>query len=97
MSKKEVFRKCIVTNKIISTDKMVRIVKNKENNFFLDDNKSIQGRGAYITDEFKLIMQALERKSLNRTFKSNISNDVYGNLKQEVKKYEENKNQKKQK
>ncbi|MGL6125176.1 MAG: YlxR family protein [Metamycoplasmataceae bacterium] len=94
MSKKEIFRKCIVTNKIINIDNMIRIVRDKNNNFFLDTNKDIQGRGAYITNEFKLIAQALEKKSLNRTFKSNISNDVYNNLKEEVKKYEENKSKK---
>ncbi|MGL5732526.1 MAG: YlxR family protein [Metamycoplasmataceae bacterium] len=94
MSRKEIFRKCIVTNKIINVDKMIRIVRDKNNNFFLDKDKNIQGRGAYITNEFELIMQALDRKSLNRTFKSNIPNDVYNSLKQEVKENEENKNQK---
>lgn len=99
MSKKEIFRRCIVTNKIININQMIRIVKNKENKFFLEfseNNKHIQGRGAYVINEFEAIMQALERKILNRTFKSNISSDVYDNLKQEVKKYEEIKNQKKQ-
>ncbi|MGL5617741.1 MAG: YlxR family protein [Metamycoplasmataceae bacterium] len=92
MSRKEIFRKCIVTNKIININNMIRIVKDKNNNFFLDKDKNIQGRGAYITNEFELIMQALDKKSLNRTFKSNIPNDVYNCLKQEVKENEENKN-----
>ncbi len=92
MSKKEILRKCIVTNKIIDVNQLVRIVKDKEDNVFLDKEQHAQGRGAYITDEFKLIMQALERKMLNRAFKTNISKDVYDKLKQEAKKYEENKN-----
>ncbi|MGL5205741.1 MAG: YlxR family protein [Metamycoplasmataceae bacterium] len=94
MSRKKIFRKCIITNKIINVDNMIRIVRDKNNNFFLDINKNIQGRGAYITNEFGLIMQALEKKSLNRTFRSNIPNDVYNSLKQEVKENEENKNKK---
>ncbi|MGL5591832.1 MAG: YlxR family protein [Metamycoplasmataceae bacterium] len=94
MSKKEIFRKCIITNKIINVNDMIRIVRDKNNNFFIDINKNIQGRGAYITNEFELIMQALEKKILNKTFRSNISNDVYSSLKQEVKENEENKSKK---
>ncbi len=91
---KQIFRKCIITNKIINVDEMIRVVKDKDNNIFLDKEKHIPGRGAYITKEFKLIMHALERKLLNRTFKTNISIDVYNRLKQEVKIYEEIKNKK---
>ncbi|MGL5205282.1 MAG: YlxR family protein [Metamycoplasmataceae bacterium] len=94
MSNKEIFRKCIVTNKVININNMIRIVRDKNNNFFLDKDKNIPGRGAYITNEFELIIQALEKKSLNRTFKSNISNNVYNSLRQEVKENEENKEQK---
>jgi hypothetical protein len=92
MNKKEILRKCIVTNRVIDVNEMIRVVKDKEDNIFLDYNKHIQGRGAYITNEFKLIIQALERKMLNRAFKANISKDVYDKLKQEAIKYEENKN-----
>ncbi len=92
MSKKEILRKCIVTNKVTNINNMIRIVKDKENNIFLDNNMHLQGRGAYITNEIKLIIQALERKVLNRAFKTNISKDVYDKLKQEVKKNEEIKN-----
>ena len=92
MSKKEILRKCIVTNKVTHINNMIRIVKDKEDNIFLDNDHHMQGRGAYITNEFKLIIQALERKVLNRAFKTNISKDVYDKLKQEVKKNEEIKN-----
>ncbi len=92
MSNKEILRKCIVTNKVTHINNMIRIVKDKEDNIFLDNDNHMQGRGAYITNEFKLIIQALERKVLNRAFKTNISKDVYDKLKQEVKKNEEIKN-----
>ncbi len=92
MNKKKVFRKCIVTNKIINIDEMIRFVKDNNNNIFLDNQKKIMGRGAYITKEFSLIIHAIERKLLNKTFKTNISIDVYDRLKQEVKIYEEIKN-----
>lgn len=92
MNKKIIFRKCISTNKIVSTNEMIRIVRDKNNNFFLEQNNYIQGRGAYILNDLKTINHALERKLLNKTFKTNISNDVYDKLKKEVNEYGKIKN-----
>lgn len=94
MNKKNIFRKCIATNKIININEMIRIVRDKNNSFFLEKDKYIQGRGAYIYNDFKIINQTLERKLLNKTFKTNISNHTYDELKKEVNKYDKIKNKK---
>ncbi|MDK2819606.1 MAG: YlxR family protein [Mycoplasmataceae bacterium] len=95
MNNKEILRKCIVTNQILNINQMIRIVKDKNGLFFFDNERKIQGRGAYVLDDIDKIYLMLKKKLLNKTFKSNISNSVYIMLKQEVEKYEETKTEKK--
>ncbi len=97
MSNNDIFRKCIVTNKITNINKMIRIVRDKNNKIFLENDVHIQGRGAYIINDFTIIINVLEKKILNKTFKTNISNDVYNELKKEVNQNDKIKNKEQQK
>lgn len=95
MNNREILRKCIVTNRVINTNEMIRIARDKNGLFFFDSERKIQGRGAYVLDDIEKMHLMLKKKLLNKTFKSNISNSVYIALKQEVEKYEEKKFKKK--
>lgn len=59
---------------------LIRIVKNKEGDIFIDKTGKENGRGAYICDNITCLEQAIKTKSLQRTFEMNITEEVYENL-----------------
>lgn len=71
-------RKCIVTNEIVSTDELIRIVKLKDGNYEI--NNSAKGRGAYVKNDVNLIETIRVKKVLNRSFKTQVPNHVYDEL-----------------
>lgn len=83
MPKKIPLRMCIVCKEMKSKKEMLRIVKNAENNIFLDFKGKSSGRGAYICDNENCINECIKRKMLNRVFKTNISDDIYNAIKEE--------------
>lgn len=84
MKKKIPLRKCIVCNERKEKRNLIRIVKNKEDNVFVDYNGKANGRGAYICNTKECIEKALKTKAFNKAFKSNIKDEVYTSLKEEL-------------
>lgn len=74
-------RKCIVCNDRKEKKDLIRIVKNKEGHIFIDTNGKSNGRGAYICNTEECFEKAFKTKALNKAFKTNISNEVYEELK----------------
>ena len=83
MSKKRKIpqRKCIVTNEMKPKKEMMRIVRNKENEVFIDPTGKKNGRGAYISMDEMVIERAREEKLLEKTFKIEIDPSIYEQLK----------------
>lgn len=81
-------RKCIACQEKSDKKALIRIVKNKENEIFFDPTSKANGRGAYICKEMACLEKAIKSKALNRAFKTEISPEVYENLKTELKKIE---------
>ena len=81
-------RKCIVCQDRDSKKELMRIVKNKEGEIFIDLTKKANGRGAYICESVECLEKAIKTKALNRAFKVEVSNEVYENLLAELKSYE---------
>lgn len=82
-------RKCVVCNDRDSKRSLLRIVKTKEGEIFLDLTGKANGRGAYICASAECIEKAVKTRALNRAFKMEISQEVYDKLKEELKKHEE--------
>lgn len=82
-------RKCVVCNDRDSKRSLLRIVKTKEGEIFLDLTGKSNGRGAYICASAECIEKAVKTRALNRAFKMEISQEVYDKLKEELKKHEE--------
>lgn len=74
-------RKCIVTNEMKPKKEMMRIVRNKENEVFIDPTGKKNGRGAYISMDEMVIERAKEEKLLEKTFKVEIDPAIYEQLK----------------
>lgn len=82
-------RKCIVCSDRTDKKKLMRIVKNKEGEIFIDPTFKANGRGAYICESMECLEKAIKTKALNRAFKIEISQSVYDGLKEELGKIEE--------
>lgn len=57
-------RKSVVSNEVIDKRDLLRIVKNKEGEIFIDPTGKANGRGAYIKLDNAEALEAKRRKSL---------------------------------
>lgn len=81
-------RKCIACQERDSKKGLIRIVKNKEGEIFLDPTGRANGRGAYICKSSECLQKAIKSKALNRAFKMEVPDEVYEHLLVELKEYE---------
>lgn len=81
-------RKCIACQERDSKKGLIRIVKNKEGQIFLDPSGKASGRGAYICKDVECLKKAIKTKALNKSFKIEVPNEVYENLLKELESYE---------
>lgn len=73
-------RKCIVTQEQLPKKELIRIVRNKENEVFIDTTGKQNGRGAYIQLKADVIKKAQAKKLLDRHLDTNVSDDIYDEL-----------------
>lgn len=78
-------RTCIGCNEIKLKKELIRIVKNKEGQIFIDKTGKANGRGAYICDNIECLEKAIKTKRLERTFETNIDAKLYEELKNTLK------------
>lgn len=79
--RKQPQRKCIVTNEMKPKKSMIRIVRNKDKEVFIDPTGKLNGRGAYLTIDEAIIERAQAEKVLEKTFQVNIDPAIYDQLK----------------
>ncbi|CDQ19705.1 hypothetical protein SAMN05192559_103356 [Halobacillus karajensis] len=84
-SKKQPLRKCVVTQEMVPKQQLIRVVRNKEGEVFVDDTGKKNGRGAYLTKDIHVIEQAEKQQVLNRHLKAKIDTSIYEELKAKVK------------
>lgn len=77
----EPIRTCIVCKTKGTKDNFVKIVKNKDGSFGIEQDKKLDGRGAYICKCADCIEKCEKTKALNRAFKTSVPACVYGELK----------------
>ena len=78
--KKIPLRRCVVTKEQLPKSELLRIVKNKENEVFVDLTGKANGRGAYIKKDVNVLKTAKDRKILERALEIQISEEVYEEL-----------------
>lgn len=79
--KKIPLRRCVVTKEQLPKSELLRIVKNKENEVFVDLTGKANGRGAYIKKDIDVLNTAKNKKILERVLEVQISEDVYEEVK----------------
>ncbi len=69
MNKKVPLRTCIITREKLPKKDLIRIVKNKDGEVQLDLEFKLNGRGAYIKKDKKVIAKAIEKNQIQRALK----------------------------
>ena len=87
-TKKVPQRKCIACQDRDNKKELIRIVKNKEGEIFIDLTGKANGRGAYICKDSECLKKSIKGKALNRAFKMEVPNEVYEKLLAELEAYE---------
>lgn len=77
-------RKCIVTKEMKPKEELIRVVRNKEGEVFVDPTGKMNGRGAYLSKDIDVIEQAKATGVLNEQFKEKIDDKIYDTLKEMV-------------
>ena len=80
----ESLRMCIACREMKDKRQLVRIVKNKDNEIFIDSTGKKNGRGAYICKSETCISKMQKQKLLNKTFKTNVSDEIYSQIKEQI-------------
>ncbi|MDO5300949.1 MAG: YlxR family protein [Tissierellia bacterium] len=84
--KKVPMRKCIGCGEQRPKKELIRVIKNKENEVFVDLTGKANGRGAYIDRDPQCLAKAIKSKALNRAFHMEIPKETYDEL---VKEFED--------
>ena len=71
---------CIACRQMKDKRDLLRIVKDKEGNISVDLSGKKNGRGAYICKDKTCLEKLKKQKSLNKAFKTNVSEDVYNEI-----------------
>ena len=80
----ESLRMCIACREMKDKRQLIRIVKNKDNEIFIDSTGKKNGRGAYICKNETCISKMQKQKLLNKTFKTNVSDEIYSQIKEQI-------------
>ncbi|WP_077326201.1 RNase P modulator RnpM [Virgibacillus siamensis] len=73
-------RKCIVTNEMKPKKDLIRVVRNKEGDVFVDPTGKKNGRGAYLSQDRNVIEKAKKTGILNRQLNAEIDLSIFDEL-----------------
>src|SRR5699024_2658548 len=73
-------RKCLVTQELKPKEDLIRLVKTKDNEIFIDPTGKVNGRGAYLSYNKDVILKAQEENKLAQAFKMKINTEIYDEL-----------------
>lgn len=78
--KKIPLRTCIGCKEKKPKKELVRIVKNKDGEIFIDRTGKADGRGAYICDSAECLEKIIKSKRLEKVLEITIPEEVYNKL-----------------
>lgn len=81
MQKRKIpMRKCIASQEMKPKKEMVRVVRNKEGEVFLDPSGKKNGRGAYISLDPELVKKAKEKDMISQALNATVKDEFYEEL-----------------
>lgn len=75
---------CIVCREHSDKKTLVRIVRNKNGEIFLDKTGKANGRGAYVCTSAECVEKLKKTRTLNRAFKCEIPTEVYDMIGEQI-------------
>lgn len=78
--KKEILRKCVASNEVKNRNDLFRIVKTPTGAVKVDFTYKLNGRGAYLSKDKDIILNAKKKKVLNRALETEVSDEIYDYL-----------------
>ncbi|MBM7716446.1 YlxR family protein [Siminovitchia sp. FSL H7-0308] len=73
-------RKCVATGEMKPKKEMIRIVRSKEGEISVDVTGKKSGRGAYLSKDREVIMNARRKNILANHLQADVTDDVYEEL-----------------
>lgn len=73
-------RTCVVTKEKLEKKDLIRVVRNNENEVFVDVTGKANGRGAYIKKDLEVLEKAKNSKILERHLETKIDDKIYDEL-----------------
>lgn len=80
-TKKIPLRSCVVSKEKLPKQELIRVVKNKDNEVFIDLTGKANGKGAYIKKDLAILEKAIKTKALEKHLETKIENNIYEELK----------------
>ena len=81
-------RKCLGCNQSKDKKELIRVVRNADGEISIDMTGKKPGRGAYICNDVNCLKAARKGKRLERAFETQISDEIYDRLEQEITSHE---------
>ncbi|MFB1098585.1 RNase P modulator RnpM [Terribacillus sp. JSM ZJ617] len=78
--KKVPLRKCVVSNEMKPKQELIRVVRSKEGDVFVDETGKKNGRGAYVSKDAAIIEKAKKQDTLARHLNTQIDDSIYEEL-----------------
>lgn len=78
--KKIPMRMCVVTRQRFPKQDLIRVVRDKYDNVFVDTTGKQNGKGAYIKKDLEVLKKAKQNKILDRVLEIDINNTIYEEL-----------------
>ena len=78
--KKIPLRRCVATGEQLPKKELIRVVKNKEGDVFVDPTGKQNGRGSYFKKSEEAIALAKKKGVLNRTLGIEVPDEIYEEL-----------------
>lgn len=79
--KKVPLRLCVVTKEKYPKKELIRVVRDSFGNVLVDVTGKVNGHGAYLKKDISIINKAKEKKILDKYLQTEVSNEVYEELK----------------
>ncbi|MCI9050173.1 MAG: YlxR family protein [Coprobacillus sp.] len=77
-------RKCVATQEQLPKKELIRVVRNKEGEVFVDSTGKMNGRGAYLKRSIEAIEIAKKKGVLKKSLNADIPDSIYEELKNYV-------------
>ncbi|WP_066193751.1 MULTISPECIES: RNase P modulator RnpM [Gracilibacillus] len=75
-------RKCVVTQEMFPKKDLIRVVKTKDGEVFVDTTGKKNGRGAYISKHLETVVKAEQTGVLAKQLEIEIPDEIYEQLRQ---------------